>query len=140
MRQCNRMQKLVAIAVALVCAFSLSACHTKERRAKNLAAGDQWLGSFNQPAELKVTGTWASLEWGEGSLKQTGRKVTGTLGNYAVNGVVSGSKVYLQFLSDNWVYYSAVLERTPAGVLSGHYSEGTSFDPEEQEPITLKRW
>jgi len=134
------MQKLVAIAVALVCVFSLSACNTKERRAKNLAAGDQWLSNFNQPAALNVTGTWASLEWGEGSLKQANRQVTGTLGHYAVKGVVSGRKVYLQFLSDNWVYYSAVLERTPAGALSGHYSEGTSFDPKEQEPITIKRW
>lgn len=134
------MQKLVALAVALLCAFSFSSCNTKERRAKNLAAGEQWLGSFSQPAALNVTGTWASLEWGEGSLKQSRRQVTGTLGHYAVRGVVSGGKIYLQFLSDNWVYYSAVLERTPAGVLSGHYSEGTSFDPKEQEPITLKRW
>jgi len=134
------MQKLLALAVALVCAFSLPACQTKERYAKNQAESQKWLGSFNQPAGLNITGTWASLEWGEGPLKQTGRQVTGTLGHYAVKGVVSGRKVYLQFLSDNWVYYSAVLERTPAGVLAGHYSEGASFDPAEQQEILLKRW
>ncbi|HEY5793074.1 MAG TPA: hypothetical protein VIS74_07235, partial [Chthoniobacterales bacterium] len=65
---------------------------------------------------------------------------TGTLGNYAVIGVVSGKKLCLLANSDGWIYYTVVLEKTSAGILAGHYSEKVPFSTQDQQEILLKRW
>ena len=133
------MQKIVASVVALLCAFSFAACN-QEKYQKNNADGAAWLGQHTRKASTSIKGEWISPDWGTGTFKQTGRKVTGSLGDYAADGVVSGRNVYLLLISDGWVYYTAVLEKNSAGALVGHYSEGIPPQAKNQEPLVLKRW
>lgn len=54
--------------------------------------------------------------------------LSGAIGNYVIEGVVSGNKVYLVFLSGGVVYYTARLEMFEDGVLRGKY-----FDSDDKE-------
>ena len=103
---------------------------------------DPWLNarSSGQPPQINITGRWhdaqetgsrgwgywgwGSLGWGEGYLQQEGNKVTGAIGNYNVQGIVSGKTVYLVFLYGGSVHYTARLEMSQQGLLAGNYFKG----------------
>ena len=62
---------------------------------------DPWLNTIsgNKPAEMDITGKWHDEQgstffgWGEGYLRQEQNKISGTMGNYNIQGVVSDSRV-----------------------------------------------
>jgi len=98
-----------------------------ERYQRNNSAGDRWLSDQFEAAAMDVSGTWFSTDWGIGSLRQTGRKVTGKLGGYKVTGVISGRRAYLLIADGDWYYYSAVLEMARPGQLKGRFSRMIPF-------------
>ena len=54
---------------------------------------------------------------------QRGNKITGMLGDYEVDGVMNGSRVFLALKADDWYYYSVeAVHKGP--VLEGLYSRG----------------
>ena len=134
----KRMQKIVASLVVLLCAFTFSSCN-KEKYQRNNAAGEAWLARHTQGARASIAGQWVSADWGNAALSQNGRRVTGTLGNYSVEGVVSGYKAYLLLKSNGWVYYTAELESFSAGSLVGLYSASVPFSAADQQGILLRR-
>jgi len=108
---------------------------------------DPWLNarSGGQPPELNITGKWhdaldtGPFGWGEGDLRQEGNKVSGTIGNYTVQGVVSGKIVYLVFL---WhgaeVHYTARLEMSQ-GLLTGKYFKASDKEQTNGSPLSFAR-
>jgi len=89
---------------------------------------DPWLSTISggKPPEIDITGRWRDTQgsgfftWGEGYLKQEQNKISGVIGDYNINGVVSGKIVYLVFLYRGTVYYTARLELFE-GLLTGNY-------------------
>ena len=89
---------------------------------------DPWLNTISggKPPEIDITGRWRDTQgsgfftWGEGYLKQEQNKISGVIGDYNINGVVSGKMVYLVFLYRGTVYYTARLELFE-GLLTGNY-------------------
>jgi len=117
----------------LVAAALLCACNSPKRFEANRSAAESWLSSKVGTARGNVTGKWTDATrdgWGDADLVQKGSRISGTLGNYEVNGVANGSRLYLALKSDDWYYYSAEAEHS-GSVLKGRYSKGV--------PIRLTR-
>jgi hypothetical protein len=85
-----------------------------------------WLAAHSDPAEIDVDGAWNSDEWGMLLLHQAkgAREVTGTSDNWEIEGVVSGKKVFLAFLSKGQLAYTAEVAQNEAGTLTGSYAKG----------------
>ena len=107
---------------------------------------DPWLNarSGGQPPGLNITGKWHDamesppFGWGEGDLRQEGSKVSGAIGNYNVQGIVSGKTVYLAFLYGSSVYYTARLEMSQ-GSLTGNYFKGSDKGQTQGYPMSIAR-
>lgn len=99
----------------------------EERYSRNNRVGENWLSDHSNPAEINIAGSWSSYDWGRAFFRQKGRRITGKLGDYSVNGVVSGRRVYLLIAQGDWYYYSAILEPKRSGLLVGRYSRAIPF-------------
>lgn len=126
-------------ALVVLMGLGLVGCNTTEKYAANNAAGQRWLDEHGRSASINLGGAWYSEVWGGARFTQSGRTVTGSLGNYNVRGVVSGGQAYLVVHSGGWVYYTAVLAKPSANQLSGFYSGSVPFSPADQEGLELKR-
>lgn len=118
--------KQLFLLVLVALAFALPACNSPQRYQANNQTAETWLASNAGKASGNLTGKWKDAtyeEWGDAELVQRGNKVTGTLGNYEVNGVVNGSRVYLALMADKWYYYSVEAQHS-SSVLKGRYSRG----------------
>jgi hypothetical protein len=97
----------------------------------------------NLTGEWDTGGVWTG-GWGKGSFIQEGRKFSGTLGLYFVEGVVSGSDVYMVIFSGKKIYYTALLKKTDSGTYMGKVAEKTIVDrPDSRNAntfvMTMKR-
>ena len=93
----------------ILSAVLLTACNSPKRFEANHAAARQWLTAQAGTAGGNISGRWKDATrdaWGDASLVQRGNKITGTLGVYDVEGVMSGSRVFLALKADDWYYYS----------------------------------
>ena len=71
---------------------------------------------------------------------QRGNKITGMLGDYEVDGVMNGSRVFLALKADDWYYYSVeAVHKGP--VLEGLYSRWVPvrFTKGQSERFLLRR-
>lgn len=123
----------------LLVGLALSGCHLKEKYAKNNAAADGWVAQRTAPAKINVTGKWKSDGWGKADFTQTGKEVTGKLGDYKIRGVVSGYRAYLLAHDDGWVYYTIVLRRESKYALEGSYSSSVPYAAADEKDIYLRR-
>jgi hypothetical protein len=113
--------------------------------------GDEWLASKNGKAEVDISGSWNSPEWGFAMFNQVSNTVTGTLNDYNIKGVVSGREIYLYMYTANLlkdtnnpksdkdvIHYSAKLVVTDEKTLNGYYVKYDIFEevPEKVEPIS----
>lgn len=110
--------KSLKLMVALLLTISLAACSL------SLKDGDRWLEGKREPSTLNMTGTWDSSGslsggWGIGRFIQEGRNFSGVLGNYTVEGVVSGDAAYMVLSARGALYYTAILRKTEGGELTG---------------------
>jgi hypothetical protein len=104
-----------------------------------MTKGEFWLASKTDKPEIDVSGTWSSPEWGDATLKQEGRDITGTLGDYPVKGVASGNGLYLMMYSGDKVHYFAELRAADKNTLKGLYSEKYGMIDETKNAPALKR-
>lgn len=121
----------------------LAACNSPQRFEANRAAAQAWLSSSAGAARSNVSGTWRDAtpdDWGEARLVQRGNRITGTLGNYEVDGVMNGSRVFLALKADHWYYYSAEAQHNGA-VLEGRYSRGVPvrLSKSKSRPFEFRR-
>jgi len=133
--------------IAMVLATALAAltgCETmrdfnKERYERNNETARAWLSDQIFPAEIDVSGTWKSAGWGESFFAQTGRDVRGHLGDYPVEGVVSGKKVYLLANKNGWHDYSVILETPAPNILLGYSSRAIPYQTGSRKDLRLDR-
>jgi len=105
---------------------------------------DPWLSTISggKPPEIDITGRWRDTQgsgfftWGEGYLKQEQNKISGVIGDYNINGVVSGKIVYLVFLYRGTVYYTARLELFE-GLLTGNYFKANNKKQKRGYPTSF---
>ena len=112
---------------------------TKERYARNNALGEAWLSDQMFPPEISVAGNWTSRAWGKTFFAQNDNKVRGYLGDYPVEGVVSGRKAYLLVSQGGWYYYSVVLEMPAPTILIGYYSRSVPYEVNKRVDLRLDR-
>lgn len=115
--------------LVLLAALSLSACNSTQRYESNRSSAQAWLEALSGRPAANLSGRWRDAtdeEWGEANLVQQGSRVSGTLGDYEVDGAMVGPRVNLALKSDNWYYYSVAAVMRD-GVLEGYYS--TEFPP-----------
>ena len=132
--------RLVVLAVAAL----LTGCQTlgnlsEERYSRNIEFGHAWISDQILPAEINVAGSWKSSEWGGVFLSQTDRTVKGHIGDYQVDGVVSGPKAYLLASQGGWYHYSVVLEMPSPNLLLGYYSRSIPYQSSKRRDIRLDR-
>ena len=137
----NFLFKIVVPVLALV--FVSGCSFVREVNAgrynENTKTGLAWLSDQFDPAGMNVGGHWTSVDWGEGNLSQSGRNVSGKLGDYDVRGVVSGNHAYLLISEGGWNYYCAVLENPAPGLLTGHFSRSIPFVKNLARPMRLEQ-
>jgi hypothetical protein len=124
-------------------AVLLTACNSPQRFEANRTAAQSWLSGKAGTARGDVSGAWRDgtrEAWGDASLVQRGNKITGTLGDYEVDGVMNGSRVFLALKTDDWYYYS-VEALHKGSVLEGRYSRGVPvrLTKGQSEPFLFRR-
>ncbi len=112
----NSRTRLVWIMVIVSSALCLQACGV------SMIKGENWLASKTVTPDVDVSGSWSSQEWGSANLKQEGKNITGTLGDYPAKGVVSGNDLYLLMYSGDKVHYFAELKAADKNTFKGLYS------------------
>ena len=128
--------------LAGLCALSLCGCATilnwfDLRANQHNARGEEWLSDQTLPAEINISGSYHSPEWGDSFFYQIGRQVRGHLGDYPVKGVVSGRRAYLLVSDSGWYYYSAILQQPRPGVLFGYYSRSVPYRRDFRRDLQL---
>lgn len=128
----------------LAAVAALAGCETvrdfnNERYSRNNALGTAWLSDQMFPPEISVTGNWKSAIWGKAFFVQTDNKVRGNLGDYPVEGVVSGRKAYLLVSQGGWYYYSVVLEMPMPNIMIGYYSRSVPYEANKRVDMRLDR-
>ncbi len=101
---------VVSISLFLVSCFTMP-----------MIKGEKWLYSKKENPKINISGKWVSQEWGKATFKQENKDVKGTLGEYPVKGVVSGTTVYLLMYWDEKVYFTAELKASDNNTLEGVY-------------------
>lgn len=125
------LMKLFIPLIFLVC---LTACNSPKRYEANRKAAEGWLAAEVGSSRGNISGKWtdATIDgWGEAEFVQKGNQISGTLGNYEINGVANGSNVFLALSSDKWYYYSVQAEHS-GSVLKGHYAKGFPVKPKDE--------
>ena len=133
------MRSFLTVFLTLSLIFAIS-CALKQKEI------DPWLNTISggKPPEIDITGKWYDTQgsgfftWGEGYLRQEQNKITGTIGDYNIKGVVSGKIVCLVFLSRNTVYYTARLEMFQ-DLLSGNYFKATNKEQKRGYPTSFTK-
>ena len=74
--------------------------------------------------------------WGKGYLSQEQNKISGNIGDYDIQGVVSGKIVYLVFLHHGRVHYTARLEMSQ-NLLTGNYFKASDKEQKRGYPTSF---
>ena len=139
------MKASIFILFMLLSMIALMACSN----ALTQAELDSWFTqvSGGNPPAVSVAGKWQDANadpntpfgWGKGYIEQNGKKIEGAIGNYNIEGRVSGDKVYMAFLSGGSVYYTARLEMKEKGLLRGQYYYAEDRELKEGMPMALEK-
>lgn len=129
----NSKARCLVILLIMSAALFLQSCGVP------MTKGEFWLASKTDKPEMNVSGIWSSPEWGDAILKQEGRDITGTLGDYPVKGVASGNALYLMMYSGDKVHYFAELRAADKNTFKGLYSEKHGIIDEAKNAPVLKR-
>ena len=135
----NSKTRFLGIVLIMSAALLLQSCGVP------MTKGESWLASKTDKPEMNVSGTWLSPEWGDATLNQEGKDITGMLGDYPVKGVASGNGLYLMMYSGDKVHYYAELKATDKSTFKGLYSakyeviDETSKAPKLTRPMSLTK-
>jgi hypothetical protein len=135
------MRTLSTMFIALSLIFVISCASVPKLKQNEI---DPWLNTISggKPPEINITGRWRDTQgtgfftWGEGYLRQEGNKVSGVIGDYNMSGIVSGKIVYLVFLYNNPVYYTARLEMSQ-DLLTGNYFNAKDKEQKRGYPTSF---
>ena len=131
--------KLHVLLTTALLAVGLVSCDSTLSYQKNNTAAHVWLGTHNEGASTSFDGAWHSDDWGDAFLSQSGRQVTGFLGKYRAEGVVSGQTCYLLISDGGWYDYSMALSKLNDVMLHGYYSRSVPYNIRDERPVILRR-
>lgn len=134
------MQKFLVLSLAAITLIGFTSCKTAERYQRNNEAGEQWLAQHTASPRLNIAGNWQADDWGSATFYQSGRQITGTLGGFQVEGVVSGPRAYLLISEGGWIYYTMILGSPGSGRLSGYFSYSVPFSTADQRVVLMRRF
>jgi hypothetical protein len=105
-----------------------------------------WLNTISggEPPKIEITGRWRDTQgsgfftWGEGYLHQEQNKISGVIGDYNIEGVVSGKTVYLVLLYGGIVHYTARLEMFQ-DLLTGNYFKANDKKQKKGYPTSFTK-
>jgi len=131
------MRSFITVFLTLSLIFVIS-CALKQKEI------DPWLNTISggKPPEIDITGKWRDTQgtgfftWGEGYLRQEQNNISGNIGDYNIEGVVSGKIVYLVFLYRGRVYYTARLEMFQ-DLLTGNYFKANDREQTKGYPTSF---
>ncbi len=135
---------IARLLVLLTVGWTLTGCEVvrdfnSERYSRNEALGKAWLSDQMFPPEISIAGNWKSNGWGKAFFAQNDNKIRGYLGDYPVEGVVSGKRAYLLVSQGGWYYYSVVLEMPAPNILIGYYSRSVPYEINRCVDLRLDR-
>ncbi len=136
------MKTIASLLGVVALGLSLSSCaFLQEKYSTNEKAAVAYLAEKNTgPSKVNVEGVWYAPGWGVVVFNQENGKLTGAFKDYyAVEGVVSGRKVCLTLLDDEWREYTAELTAKGREKLVGFYSAHVPFSESDQQEIVLTR-
>jgi hypothetical protein len=136
------MRSFLTVFLTLSLIFVISCSHGALRQEEI----NPWLNTISggKPPEIDITGKWRDTQgsgfftWGEGYLRQEQNKISGAIGDYNIEGVVSGKIVYLVFLYRGAVYYTARLEMFQ-DLLNGNYFKANDKEQKKGYPTSFAR-
>lgn len=129
----NSRTRFFWVALIVISALYLQACGV------SMIKGENWLASKTDKPEIDVSGAWSSPEWGVANLKQEGKNITGTLGDYPVKGVASGNDLYLLMYSGDKIHYFAELKAADKNTFKGLYStKYSNIDEAKNAPVLTR--
>jgi len=134
-----RESAVVCLLLALLSGCSVVTEFNDGRYNRNNKVGDNWLSDQTEPAGINVAGNWISNDWGRAALIQDGRRISGMIGSYNVQGVASGTRAYLLIAQGEWYYYSAVLELQRPGLLTGRFSRAIPYVKDFSRSMRLEK-
>lgn len=126
-----------ALAATLLTGCAVVSELNTRRMERNNAPGEEWLSDQMEPAQINISGAYRSPDWGMALLKQEGRRVRGHIGDYPVEGVVSGTKAFLLLTESGWHIYSMVLEMPKPGILTGRWSRAVPYRRDFSRDVIL---
>ncbi|MFO7861211.1 MAG: hypothetical protein R6U41_08315 [Desulfosalsimonas sp.] len=140
------MKKIMYAFAILMVFLPMMACSTALTRADI----DPWLQDVagDESSAVNVEGRWQDADtdpnnpfgWGRGYFEQEGNQVEGSLGDYDIEGKVSGDTVFLVLLSAGEVHYTARLEKKDDGMLRGDYFNPGDKEQEQGSPMALEQF
>jgi len=109
--------------------------------ASNPLSGYEWLDGHSDPPAANVTGTWTEKSWKTVILRQRqgSAVVSGTGDGWNIEGVVSGGKLYVLFVSGAQVGYCGELAVESPTTIQGAYSNGAVYDSAKTRPMLLTK-
>ncbi|MFO8032964.1 MAG: hypothetical protein R6U22_10505 [Desulfohalobiaceae bacterium] len=136
------MKRGVYVCLLLMAGLFLAACTTATMQKSEVSP---WLEemSGNKSADISIEGRWqdaqaqGAFSWGRGQIEQEGNSLQGYLGEYKLQGKVSGNTVYLVLLYRDEVYYTARLEED-GDFLRGEYFDGSDQEQQHGDPMALE--
>ena len=123
----NSKQNFCKVILVVSISLFLISCFTMP-----MIKGEKWLYSKQENPKINISGKWVSQEWGKGTFKQENKDVNGSLGEYPVKGVVSGTTVYLLMYWGEKVYFTAELKASDNNTLKGVYVKYAIVDEVKQ--------
>ncbi len=101
-----------------------------------------WLDTVKGAPKINIEGQWDCAEWGPAVFIQKDRTVTGSIGSYTVEGVVSGDTAYLLIGYGGTFYYYTVLKPHKELLMGRYvYKKPDKMEMPEKDaiPIVLKK-
>jgi hypothetical protein len=138
------MKKPILLLMLMTAIFLLSCCSTLK-----VTEIDPWLTAKAGGAKpsIDISGEWQDainntntfISWGSGTLTQTGAKVTGSIGQNGIKGIVAEKTVYLIIYDSYGIKYTAKLELVNDNELFGGYYSSRDKNQTKPLPMNLKR-
>jgi hypothetical protein len=71
--------------------------------------------------DIDISGIWEAKNWDDARLKQNGAEVSGWIGTFTVQGLVTGKDAYLFLMYGGQAHYTMKLSQTNPGTLDGDW-------------------
>jgi hypothetical protein len=107
--------KKIHILLFLLLTLSFSSCVITMTKVRT------WLETQRGVSEIQIQGKWYSEQFGNTFIDQNGSSISGTIGNYYIEGVINKNIVIMAITSKNLFQYLAVVEMKD-DYMSGDYT------------------